>query len=265
MQNFLKRLVTSAVFQGGVIVLIILNAIILGAETIEGVRSRIGPELALIDHIILYAFVIEVVLRFVAEPRNYFRSGWNIFDFLIVFISFFAASSGLAAVRALRVLRVLRVITIIPRMRVVVSALLDAIPGIASVGVVLVLIIYVFAVIAANIYGTQHPGYFGDVFLAMYTLFQVMTLEGWPDIARDVGATHPRSWIFFLTFMLIATFTMLNLFVAIVVRVVEEDSDAIMTSQTDAIRLEIRALRDELRVFAAKHQEMDGRPPELEN
>lgn len=134
-------------------------------------------------------------------------------------------------------------------MRVVVSALLDAIPGIASVGVVLALIIYVFAVIAATLYGPVHPDLFGDVFQAMYTLFQVMTLEGWPDIAARVGETHPRSWAFFLTFVLIATFTMLNLFVAIVVRVVEEDSETLFNDVTEmqkAMRDDIAAMRAEI-------------------
>ncbi len=221
----IRKLVESAPFQVGVLVLIIVNAVILGAETFPDVKAAMGPELSMVDEVIIYAFVGEIILRIFAERGEYFKKGWNIFDFLIVVISLLAATSGLAALRAFRVLRVLRVITVIPRMRVVVSALLDSIPGIASVGVVLALIIYVFAVIAATLYGTEHPERFGNVFTAMYTLFQVMTLEGWPDIARQVAETHERSWVFFLTFVLIATFTMLNLFVAIVVRVVEEDSD----------------------------------------
>ena len=170
------------------------------------------------------------------------KNGWNLFDFVVITISLIAATSGLAALRAFRVLRILRVITVIPRMRVVVSALLDAIPGIASVGVVLALIIYVFAVIGASLYGSAHPAIFGDVFQAMYTLFQVMTLEGWPDIAAQVRETHPRSWAFFLSFVLIATFTMLNLFVAIVVRVVEEDSESLI----EDMLINQRALRDDV-------------------
>ncbi len=220
-----EKLVESNAFQCVVLALIIINAVILGADTFPGVKERFGGALMLIDRAIIYAFVGEIVLRILAERNAYLRNGWNIFDFIIVMISLMAATSGLAALRAFRVLRVLRVITVIPRMRLVVSALLDAIPGIASVGVVLALIVYVFAVIAANLYGADHPERFGDVFTAMYTLFQVMTLEGWPDIAGEVAETHTRSWVFFLTFVLIATFTMLNLFVAIVVRVVEEDSD----------------------------------------
>ena len=222
----LQRFVESGPFQAVVLALIIINAVILGAETVPTIRDGAAHWLKIIDRIIVYAFMAEIGMRIVAWRGAYFKNGWNLFDFLIVAVSIAAATSGLAALRAFRVLRVLRVITVIPRMRVVVSALLDSIPGIASVGVVLALIVYVFAVIAANLYGPQHPALFGDVFQAMYTLFQVMTLEGWPDIASEVAKTHSRSWIFFLAFVLIATFTMLNLFVAIVVRVVDEDSES---------------------------------------
>lgn len=249
----LQRFVETRAFQGVVLVLIIVNAIILGAETFDGADTTAGSFLHIADRLIVYAFVVEIGTRIIAYRGAYFKNGWNIFDFLIVGISIGAATSGLAALRAFRVLRVLRVITVIPRMRVVVSALLDSIPGISSVGVVLALIVYVFAVIGSNLYGEDHPALFGDVLQAMYTLFQVMTLEGWPDIAGAVSETHERSWIFFLTFVLIATFTMLNLFVAIVVRVVEEDSEPVVDEVLDGqktIRLEIGALRKDIEELA---------------
>jgi voltage-gated sodium channel len=244
-----EKLVESGVFQIVVLTLIIVNAVILGAETFPGVKERFGDVLMLTDRVIIYAFVGEIILRILAEREAYIRNGWNVFDFVIVMISLLAATSGLAALRAFRVLRVLRVITVIPRMRLVVSAFLDSIPGITSVGVVLALIVYVFAVISASLYGPDHPQLFGDVFTAMYTLFQVMTLEGWPDIAATVAETHTRSWIFFLTFVMIATFTMLNLFVGIVVRVVEEDSDPViddLVASQQAISADLKALREDI-------------------
>jgi len=250
MRETVKKLVESRWFQTVVLGLILINAVILGADTLPAVRqSGFLPTLAQIDRLIIYLFTIEVALRLFAYRLSYFKNGWNIFDFLIVIASLVAASSGLSAIRAFRVLRVLRVVTIIPRMRTVVSALLDAIPGIASVGVVVLLIVYVFAVIGASLYGPQHPAIFGDVFTAMYTLFQVMTLEGWADIAAQISQTHPRSWVFFLTFVLIGTFTMLNLFVAIVVRVLEEDSDPWfddLIAQNKAMRGEIADLKRDL-------------------
>ena len=247
--NRLISLVENRWFQILVFTLIVVNAVILGAETIDPVAESIGPLLSLIDRAIIYGFVVEILLRMAAYRSAYFRNGWNLFDLLIVLVSLLATTSGLAALRAFRVLRILRVITVIPRMRVVVSALLDSIPGIASVGVVLALILYIFSVIAANLYGPTNPEYFDDVFRSMSTLFQVMTLEGWPDIAAAVGEDHPRSWIFFFTFVLIATFTMLNLFVAIVVRVVEEDSDTLVKeilAGQNALREEIAELKQAL-------------------
>jgi voltage-gated sodium channel len=254
-QTSLQRFVESRPFQAVVLALIIINAFVLGAETFPAFKAGAGQWLKITDRIIVYAFMAEIGTRIIAWRGAYFKNGWNVFDFLIVVVSIGAASSGLAALRAFRVLRVLRVITIIPRMRVVVSALLDSIPGIASVGVVLALIVYVFAVIAATLYGPDHPALFGDVFQAMYTLFQVMTLEGWPDIASQVAETHQRSWIFFLTFVMIATFTMLNLFVAIVVRVVEEDSepvvDEVISGQTE-IKHQISALRGDIEALSKR-------------
>ncbi len=251
----LQRFVEARAFQAVVLALIIVNAVILGAETFDGADTTAGSFLHVADRIIVYAFLVEIGTRIIAYRGAYFKNGWNIFDFLIVAVSIIAATSGLAALRAFRVLRVLRVITVIPRMRTVVSALLDSIPGIASVGVVLALIVYVFAVIGANLYGDDHPELFGDVFQAMYTLFQVMTLEGWPDIAGTVAQTHERSWVFFLTFVMIATFTMLNLFVAIVVRVVEEDSEPVVDEVIDGqktIRLEIGALRKDIEALSKR-------------
>ncbi len=250
-----EKLVESGVFQIVVLTLIIVNAVILGAETFPGIKDRFGDVLMFTDRVIIYAFVGEIILRILAEREAYIRNGWNVFDFVIVMISLLAATSGLAALRAFRVLRVLRVITVIPRMRLVVSAFLDSIPGISSVGVVLALIVYVFAVIAASLYGPDHPRLFGDVFTAMYTLFQVMTLEGWPDIAATVAETHSRSWIFFLTFVMIATFTMLNLFVGIVVRVVEEDSDPViddLAASQQAISADLKALREDIAALSQK-------------
>ncbi|MEZ5895616.1 MAG: ion transporter [Parvularculaceae bacterium] len=245
MRERVELLVNSGPFQTVVLCLILINAVLLGVETLPGAEAA-SDEIMVLDRIIVYAFVVELTLRIFAQRLAYFRNGWNIFDFIIVLVSLFAASSGLAAIRAFRVLRVLRVVTVIPRMRIVVGALLDAIPGIASVGVVVVLIDYVFAVIGANLYGGDHPGLFGDVFTSMYTLFQVMTLEGWAEIADQVGQTHPRSWVFFLTFVLIATFTMLNLFVAIVVKTVEDEEDPkfeFLKAQNEQILAELQNLR----------------------
>ena len=250
----LRRVINGRLFQYTVLLLIFANAGLLGMETMPPIRQDHGPLLYAIDFAFLVIFLLELALRIYAYRLSFFRVGWNVFDFVIILISALAFSNLFAALRAFRVLRVLHLVTMVPRMRTVVRSLIDSIPGILSVGVIVLLIVYVFAVIASNLYGNDHQGLFGDVFTSMYTLFQVMTLEGWAEIANTVARTHPNSWIFFITFVLIGTFTMLNLFVAIVVRVVEEDSEeteALVERETGEIEDELRALRGEIAALTA--------------
>ncbi|WP_306250564.1 ion transporter [Parvularcula sp. IMCC14364] len=245
----LRTFLESRLFQNSILLLIVANAVTLGMETFTEIRAEYALLLYRADLIFLAIFVIELLMRIYAYRRQFFRNGWNVFDFIIISLSVLALPNAFSAFRAFRVLRVLHLVTVMPRMRVVVSALLDSIPGIFSVGVVLVLILYVFAVISANLYGPDHPDLFADVFTAMYTLFQVMTLEGWPDVASAVAETHPSSWIFFVIFVLIATFTMLNLFVAIVVRVVEEDSEDlehVLVRENAELREELQEVHGEI-------------------
>ncbi|RFB06080.1 ion transporter [Parvularcula marina] len=255
----LVELVEAPWFSNAVMALICLNAITLGLETFDRFDPW-RPWLHLFDLLFVTVFVIEMVLRIAAYGPSFFRSGWNIADFVIVAGAALAASNLFAALRAFRVLRLLRVVTVVPRMRTVVRALVDSVPGIISVAIIAVLIVYVFAVIAGSLYGETHPNYFGNVFTSMYTLFQIITLEGWRDIADDVQADHPMSWIFFLTFVLVGTFTMLNLFIAIVVRVVEEEAD----ETEEFIHEETDHVLQELKVLSAKIDELKARLPDQE-
>lgn len=245
----LRYFLNSNLFQWTILGLIFANAMLLGIETMPMVSEGNEQILLTIDFGFLLIFLIELALRIYAWRTDFFRNGWNLFDFTIILVSALAFSNLFAALRAFRVLRVLHLVTILPRMRTVVRALIDSIPGILSVGVLVVLIVYVFAVIASNLYGDDHPEIFGNVFTSMYTLFQVMTLEGWADIAAEVGETSRYAWIFFISFLLIGTFTMLNLFVAIVVRVVEEDSEEteeLVVRETDEVQLEVQGLRKQI-------------------
>jgi len=157
---------------------------------------------------------------------RFFRDPWSVFDFLVVAIALVPASGQLAVLRALRVLRVLRILTIVPSMRRVVGGLLAAIPGLASIGMVLALVFYVFAVITTNLFGGAFPDWFGTLGRSLYTLFQVMTLESWSmGISRPVMEVYPYAWIFFIPFILIATFTMLNLFIGVIVSAMQSFSD----------------------------------------
>ncbi|MDH3450224.1 MAG: ion transporter [Gammaproteobacteria bacterium] len=204
--------------QQGIMALIVINAIILGLETVPAAMESYGVLLVAVDRVILGIFVVEIVLRIFVHRLAFFRDPWSIFDFIVVGIALIPASGPLAVLRALRILRVLRLLTLVPSMRRVVGALLGSIPGLSSIALVLMLIYYVFAVIATKLFGANFPQWFGSIGESLYSLFQIMTLESWSmGIVRPVMEVHPNAWVFFVIFILIATFTMLNLFIAIIV------------------------------------------------
>ena len=208
--------------QYGIALLIVINAITLGLETSPVVMAHAGTWLLALDNIVLGVFVVEISVKLYAHRWQFFRDPWNVFDFIIIAIALIPASGPLAVMRVLRILRVLRLISMVPRLRFVVESLLHAIPGIASIAGLLVLLYYVFAVMATGLFGADHPAWFGTIGKSMYTLFQVMTLESWSmGIVRPVMETQPHAWLFFIPFILIATFTMLNLFIAIIVNTMQ--------------------------------------------
>ena len=242
-----------------VLVVILANALILGAETMVG-----GAALEIlmgIDHVMLGFFVVELLLRVVAHGRTFFRDPWNLFDLAVIGIAVLPASESLSALRALRVLRVLRVITVVPSLRRVVDGLLRAVPGMGAVGALLVLVIYVAAVIATGLFGEAAPEYFGHLGTSLFTLFQAMTGEAWPDIARAVMETQPYAWIFFVLYILVVSFAVLNLFIAVIVNGMEEISeeerkdDEQKDERLDNLAAQNREILAELRSLRAKLDE----------
>lgn len=205
-------------FQTAIIVLILINAVIFGLEAIPSVAAQIGPLLIALDRVILWIFVVEIAIRLaVFGPIRFFRDPWSVFDFLVVGIALLPATGSLSALRALRVMRILRLVSVMPSLRAVVDALLRALPSMTSVAALLTLVLYVGAVIATRLYGQTFPAWFGDLWLSLLTLFQILTLEGWADIMREMLPVHPEAWLFFVPFVLIATFAVLNLVVAVIV------------------------------------------------
>ena len=257
-QGRLRSFIDRPATQRTILALILLNALILGLETSPALMAAYGPLLLVLDQAILGVFVVEIAARLLVHRWAFFRDPWSVFDFVVVGVALVPATGQLAVLRALRVLRVLRILTIVPSMRRVVGALLSAIPGLSSIAVVLLLIYYVFAVIATNLFAATYPEWFGDIGRSLYTLFQIMTLESWSmGIARPVMANFPYAWAFFVPFILIATFTMLNLFVAIIVSAMQtyEEHDprgtvAVVEQARDHIEAdlhtEVRALREEI-------------------
>ena len=240
-----RRRVESPRVQKAIMVLIMINAVILGLETVPAAMAQYGDILIAVDQVILGVFVIEILLRIYAHRLSFFRDPWSIFDFAVVSIALVPASGPFAVLRALRILRVLRLLTLVPSMRRVVGALLASIPGLGSIALVLMLIYYVFAVIATKLFGENFPQWFGSIGESLYSLFQIMTLESWSmGIVRPVMVEHPNAWIFFIVFILIATFTMLNLFIAIIVNAMQtftEQENEARRSALDETRDHIEA------------------------
>lgn len=244
-------------FQNFIIAVIIFNAVTLGLETSSRMVAGYGNLLHTLDYVALGIFVLELAAKFYAYRGKFFRDPWNIFDLIVVGIAVVPATGPFAVLRSLRVLRVLRLISVVPSMRKVVSGLLTAIPGMASIAALLGLIIFVAGVMATKLFGQISPDNFGDLGTSLFTLFQVMTGEAWPDIAKEVMKQAPMAWVFFVIYILVSSFAVLNLFIAVVVsgmedelrqdiREEEEKQAATQAAANEKILDELRALRAEV-------------------
>jgi voltage-gated sodium channel len=254
----LRQLVESPRFTGFITAVILFNAVTLGLETWAPAMGAAGGLLVAIDRIVLAIFVFEMLAKLAVYRLGFFRSGWNIFDLTIVGIALIPAAGPLTVLRALRVLRVLRLVSVVPQMRSVVTALVGALPGMGSIAAVMSLIFYVGSVLATKLFGASFPAWFGSIGASAYSLFQIMTLESWSmGIVRPVMEVYPWAWAFFVPFILVTSFAVLNLVVAVIVNSMQAVHEAeqkeereverqIVHEETAALAGEIRALRQEL-------------------
>ncbi|WP_020669907.1 ion transporter [Amycolatopsis nigrescens] len=249
-------------FQNFIISVIVFNAVTLGLETSTRILAEYGGLLHTLDYLALSIFVLELLAKFYAYRHRFFTDPWNVFDLLVVGIALVPATGPFAVLRALRVLRVLRLISVVPSMRKVVSGLLAAIPGMASIAALLALIIFVAGVMATKLFGGISAENFGDLGTSLFTLFQVMTGEAWPDIAKEIMEQAPMAWIFFVIYILVSSFAVLNLFIAVVVSGMEDqlrddirEEEAKQTEAQAAANLEILGELRELRAEVARLRE----------
>lgn len=258
-KNSIKRLLDRPQFEVVILSLIILNSITLALETSKTAMSVAGDWLFLIDKIFLSIFVLEIVFRLIADFRGFWRDPWRIFDFFVVTIALLPATGPLSILRALRILRVLRLISAVPAMRRVVSGLLRAIPGMASIVSLIALIFFVFSVISTKLFGEAFPEWFGSLGASAYTLFQVMTLESWSmGIVRPVMAVYPLAWILFVPFIILTAFTVLNLFIGVIVDAMQNENESAakeergkMMTNNETILRELRELKTEIATLRA--------------
>lgn len=214
----LRVFVESRGFNLGITAVIVINALTLGLETSARVVAATGPLLSVLDLAALLVFTVEIALRLWVYRMRFFTGGWNLFDFIIIAVSWIPAAGPFSVLRAMRILRVLRLMSIVPQMRTVVGALFKALPGMGSIVAVLLLVFYVSAVMATQLFGSAFPGWFGSIGASMYSLFQIMTLESWSmGIVRPIMEVYPHAWVFFVPFVIVTSFAVLNLFIALIV------------------------------------------------
>jgi voltage-gated sodium channel len=251
--------------QRSILVLIIVNAVTLGLETSESAMRAAGGLLVVLDKAILVCFVAELTAKLYVQRLRFWKNAWNVFDFLVVAVALVPAAGPFSVLRALRVLRVLRLISNVAPLRRVVGGLLAALPGMGSIVLLISLLFYVFAVIATKLFGDSFPEWFGTIGASAYSLFQIMTLESWSmGIVRPVMETFPFAWLFFIPFILATTFTVLNLFVGVVVEAMQREHEAeleaerreagpsIEDQRLAALTKEIQALRREVADLSAR-------------
>ncbi len=223
MNKFLYNLKESNVFQFIVISIIILNAITIGVNTYD-LSEFTKQTINYLDYSITIFFVIEIIIRFIGEPKKleFFKNGWNIFDTLIVLISLIPVpnNSSFLLLRLLRVFRVLRIISVVPELKKIIEALLTSVKRVFYVGLLLFIILYIYATIGSILFSANIPERWSDVGIAMITLFQVLTLSSWEQVMLPLQDVYWWAWIYFFSFIIICGITMLNLLIAILVDIV---------------------------------------------
>lgn len=229
-------------FRNAIMAVILFNAMLLGLETSDHAMAMAGSAIVALDVLCLAVFVVEILLKLLATGGRFFRSGWNLFDFAIVGVSLIPGAQVFSVLRALRVLRLLRIISVAPRLRRVIEGLVSALPGMGSVFLLMGIIFYIASVMATKLFGTSFPEWFGTLGRSAYSLFQIMTLESWSmGIVRPVMEIYPWSWAFFVPFIVVTTFAVVNLLVGLIVNSMQNAHSAEEITRTDAYRDEVLA------------------------
>ena len=251
-----RALVESSGFERFIITVIVINAIGLGLETSPAIMEVAGGVVSALDMVALSIFVVELALKLFAYRFAFFKNGWNIFDLAIVSAALMPAGEQFSVLRALRILRALRLVSVVPSMRKVIVGLFRAIPSIGTVIVMLLLLFYISAVMATKLFGETFPEWFGNLGASLYSLFQIMTLESWSmGIVRPVMEEYPYAWAFFVPFILLTSFIVLNLFIGVIVNAMAEATGEEAHSEREEILQQLRALRED--VAALKDQRSD--------
>jgi voltage-gated sodium channel len=247
---------------------LVVNAIAIGLRTASSVSKSLDPLLVGTEIAVVLIFVVEMIIKIMGHGRSFFREAWNWFDLIVIILSIVPASGTLLMLRTVRILRTFRLISVIPSMRRVVNALFTAVPGLLSILALLMLVLYTSSIAAVQMFGAVAPEEFGGLGTSLLTMFQVMT-QGWPPVADEVLDARPLSWMFFVGYIVVTGFIVLNLLIAVIVnamerqvteamvakeQLVERDHHAELMTELTALREEMAAQRAELASLRANRE-----------
>ena len=265
MQALCQKIVANRWFDRFIIALIVLNAVVLGLETSPQLVAHYGDLMLAVNHIVLAVFVLEAAMKITAvAPRYslYFGDGWNLFDFTIVVLSLVPATGDFAMIaRLARLLRVMRLISALPELRLIVSTLVRSVPGFANVILLLSIIFYMYGVAGYHLFHEHDPVHWHNLGTSLLTLFRVLTLEDWTDVMYTAMELSPYAWLFFVSFVVVATFVVINLFIAVVINNLEAAKQERLGRNGDAtllsVQRELSTAQAALRKLAAEIKRLE--------
>lgn len=235
--DFCVRVTSSKIFKNTIVLIILINSIVLGLITSEAIYAKFGELFEFILSACVVIFTVEITLRIIAKGWRFFLNGWNIFDFLLITMALMPETGAAITFRVFRVLRALRMVSSMKKLRHIVSAILVSAPHVFWAAVLEIIIFYIFGIMGQNLFHEAFPQWFGTLGETVYTLFQVTTLESWSmGIARPVMKVYPWAWMYFVPFVMISSYIVLNVVVGVVVNATSDISEDDNISMKDKIK-----------------------------
>ena len=265
-QKIAERVVSSSIFEYGIIVLILASGAILGLKTVPEIADRFGDLMTLGNRLILAIFIVEAALKMLAlspKPHRYFKDGWNVFDFAIIVLSLVPATGAFAMIARLgRLLRVLRLISTIEDLRLIVAALVKSIPNVGHILMLMSIIVYIYAIVGFQLFHEHDPEHWRNIGISVLTLFEIITLEGWVDVNAKAMELNPFAWIYFVSFVIVGTFVVVNLFIAVVINNLDRAKEETLKElqppvSREELLQELRATQDSLRRLETRISGLD--------
>jgi len=224
--SFCQKIVDSRYFQLFIVLVILANAVTIGIDTYPAMALQYGSLIYMFDNIFLGIFIVEIILKMISfgkRPWEFFRSGWNTFDFIIVAAALIPGLQGQSTLlRLVRLLRVLRLLSALPGLQILVMALMNSIPRIAQMAMLASLLFYIYAVIGVSLFSEHDPEHWATLHISLLSLFRVLTLEDWTDLMYTAMELYPMAWIFFVSFVLLSTFVIFNMLIGIILNSMDE-------------------------------------------